>query len=161
MSRRDTIVYVHHMPDHAREAVEMTHGRIRADLDENRMLNLDFSFSSSLRHHRKAFCYPACYLKQGERRMPRRRTDEKTIREILRPRFLNPSTTQIIWSVGKARSSVNDIVRKAEREGLGWPVDLDGGRLEKILYSRPEAVREGKETRSRLRPRFSEKSDGY
>jgi len=40
MSHRDTIVYVHHMLDHAKEAVEMTRGRTRMDLDEDRMLNL-------------------------------------------------------------------------------------------------------------------------
>ena len=39
MSSRDTIVYVRHMLDHAREAVEMTYGCTRADLDENRVLN--------------------------------------------------------------------------------------------------------------------------
>ena len=40
MSRRDPIVYVHHMLDHAKEAVQMMRGRTRTDLDENRMLNL-------------------------------------------------------------------------------------------------------------------------
>ena len=35
MSRRDPVVYVRHMLDHAKEAVEMTRGRTRADLDEN------------------------------------------------------------------------------------------------------------------------------
>lgn len=40
MSHRDTIVYVHHMLDHAKEAVEMTRDRTRMDLDEDRMLNL-------------------------------------------------------------------------------------------------------------------------
>ncbi len=40
MSRRDQIVYVRHMLDHAEEAVEMTRGRTRVDLDKNRMLNL-------------------------------------------------------------------------------------------------------------------------
>ena len=40
MTRHDPMVYVHHMLDHAREAVEMTRGRTRADLDRDRMLNL-------------------------------------------------------------------------------------------------------------------------
>ena len=40
MSRHDPVVCIRHMIDHAKEAVEMTHGRKRADLDENRMLNL-------------------------------------------------------------------------------------------------------------------------
>lgn len=40
MSRRDPRVYIHHMLDHAAEALEMTRGRSRADLDTDRMLNL-------------------------------------------------------------------------------------------------------------------------
>ncbi len=40
MSRRDPMVSVHQMLDHAIEAVEMTRGRTRADLDTDRMLNL-------------------------------------------------------------------------------------------------------------------------
>ncbi len=40
MSRRDPLVYVHHMLDHAREAREMTRNRSREDLDADRMLNL-------------------------------------------------------------------------------------------------------------------------
>jgi uncharacterized protein with HEPN domain len=40
MSRHDDSVPLHHMLDHAREAVEMMRGRERRDLDTNRMLNL-------------------------------------------------------------------------------------------------------------------------
>ena len=40
MSRHDPIVSVHHMLDHAREALEMVEARSRADLDTDRMLNL-------------------------------------------------------------------------------------------------------------------------
>ena len=40
MSRHDPRVYIHHMLDHATEALEMTQGRSRADLDADRMLNL-------------------------------------------------------------------------------------------------------------------------
>lgn len=40
MTRHNPMVRVHHMLDHSREAVEMTRGRIRADLDRDRMLNL-------------------------------------------------------------------------------------------------------------------------
>ena len=40
MSRRDPLVFVHHMLDHALEAREMTKDRSRADLDADRMLNL-------------------------------------------------------------------------------------------------------------------------
>ena len=49
MTRHDPMVYVHHMLDHAREAVEMTRGRTRADLDRDRMLNL-----ALVRCHRSA-----------------------------------------------------------------------------------------------------------
>jgi uncharacterized protein with HEPN domain len=34
------MVRVHHMLDHSREAVELTRGRTRADLDRDRLLNL-------------------------------------------------------------------------------------------------------------------------
>ena len=40
MSRHDPIVRVHHMLDHAREAVEMVRNRSRTALDTDRMLNL-------------------------------------------------------------------------------------------------------------------------
>ena len=40
MTLHDPIVSVHHMLDHAREAVEMVRGRSRADLDTDRQLNL-------------------------------------------------------------------------------------------------------------------------
>lgn len=40
MSRHDPKVRIHHMLDHAREAVEMTQDRSRTDLDTDRMLNL-------------------------------------------------------------------------------------------------------------------------
>ncbi len=40
MSRRDPLVYVHHMLDHSAEAWGMVQGRSRADLDTDRMLNL-------------------------------------------------------------------------------------------------------------------------
>lgn len=40
MTRHDPMVFVHHMLDHAREAVDMTRGRTRVDLDRDRMLNL-------------------------------------------------------------------------------------------------------------------------
>jgi uncharacterized protein with HEPN domain len=40
MSRRDPMIRVYHMPDHAREAVEMIRHRTRADLDTDRTLNL-------------------------------------------------------------------------------------------------------------------------
>ena len=40
MTRHNPMVRVHHMLDHSREAVEMTQGRTRADLDRNRLLNL-------------------------------------------------------------------------------------------------------------------------
>ncbi len=40
MTRHDPMVFLHHMLDHTREAVDMTRGRTRADLDRDRMLNL-------------------------------------------------------------------------------------------------------------------------
>ena len=40
MSRRDPLVSVHHMLDHAREAIDLVRGRSRPDLDTDRILNL-------------------------------------------------------------------------------------------------------------------------
>ena len=40
MSRHDPLVSVHHMLDHAREAMEMVRGRSRPELDTDRMLSL-------------------------------------------------------------------------------------------------------------------------
>ncbi len=40
MSRREAAVRLRHMLDHAREAVEMAHGKARSDLDSDRKLNL-------------------------------------------------------------------------------------------------------------------------
>lgn len=40
MSRNDPMLRLRDMLDHSREAVEMTRGRAREDLDSNRMLNL-------------------------------------------------------------------------------------------------------------------------
>lgn len=40
MSRHDPLVRVHHMLDHAREAVDMVRERTRHDLETDRMLNL-------------------------------------------------------------------------------------------------------------------------
>ncbi len=40
MSRHNTRIVLRHMLDHALEAVAMTQGKTRADLDEDRQLNL-------------------------------------------------------------------------------------------------------------------------
>ena len=40
MSHHENIVRLRHMLDHAKEAVAMVRGKIRADLDTNRQLNL-------------------------------------------------------------------------------------------------------------------------
>ena len=40
MSRRDETVVLRHMLDHAREAVQLTAGRGREDLDQDRLLSL-------------------------------------------------------------------------------------------------------------------------
>ena len=40
MSHRDPSVFLRHMLDHAREAVDMARGKSRADLDTDRKLNL-------------------------------------------------------------------------------------------------------------------------
>lgn len=40
MTRYDPLASVRHMLDHAREAVDLAQDRARADLDEDRLLNL-------------------------------------------------------------------------------------------------------------------------
>ena len=40
MTRHDPLVRIHHMLDHAREAVELLEDRTRGDLDTERMLSL-------------------------------------------------------------------------------------------------------------------------
>lgn len=40
MSKRDPLIALRHMLSHAEEAVTLAHGRARADLDSDRMLNL-------------------------------------------------------------------------------------------------------------------------
>lgn len=40
MSRHDPLVTLAQMRDHAREAMQLSRGRVRADLDSNRLLNL-------------------------------------------------------------------------------------------------------------------------
>jgi uncharacterized protein with HEPN domain len=40
MSRHETLVRLHHMLDHSREAVAMAAGKTRSDLDADRKLNL-------------------------------------------------------------------------------------------------------------------------
>ena len=43
MTQHDPLVRLRHMLDYAREAVEMTGGRTRADLDQDRQLNLSLA----------------------------------------------------------------------------------------------------------------------
>ncbi len=79
--------------------------------------------------------------------MPRRRMNTRTIKEILRLRFSwKLSTRQISKSVNASVGAVHQLVSKAEQLGLGWPLPADIGdeRLEEILYSKPEALYEGK-----------------
>ncbi len=40
MSKRDPLVFYRHMLDHAREAMAVVQGKLRADLDADRVLNL-------------------------------------------------------------------------------------------------------------------------
>ncbi len=49
MSRHDPLVRVHHMLDHAREAVEMVRNRSRTDLDTDR-ITLDSYIISATRY---------------------------------------------------------------------------------------------------------------
>ena len=78
--------------------------------------------------------------------MPRRRMNARVIKEVLRLRFfLKLSIRDISRSVNKARSSIHDLVRKAEDADLGWPLpeDMDDEALERLLYAQPEESGEG------------------
>ena len=73
--------------------------------------------------------------------MSRRRMNAREIKEVLRLRFfLKFSIRDISRRVNKARSSIHDLVRKAEDADLGWPLpeDMDDKALEWLLYAQPE-----------------------
>ena len=79
--------------------------------------------------------------------MPGRRMDTRVIKEVLRLRFsLNLSIREISRSVNRARSSVHDLVRKAEEAGLRWPPpeDMDDEALGRLLYPESEEASHGK-----------------
>ena len=60
--------------------------------------------------------------------MSRRRMNAREIKEVLRLRFfLKFSIRDISRRVNKARSSIHDLVRKAEDADLGWPLPEESG----------------------------------
>ena len=78
--------------------------------------------------------------------MPGRRMNTRAIKEVLRLKSLNFSLREISRSVNIAKSSVHDLVRKAEDANIGWPLpeDIDDEALERLLYPEPVEVRGGK-----------------
>ena len=78
--------------------------------------------------------------------MPGRRMNTRAIKEVLRLKSLNFSLREISRSVNIAKSSVHDLVRKAEDANIGWPPpeDIDDEALERLLYPEPVEVRGGK-----------------
>ena len=69
--------------------------------------------------------------------MPNKRLSMRKIREILRLYFnCKLSVNKIHESIGVARSTIDDHLRRAKAEGLSWPLpnELDDDGLEKMLF---------------------------
>ena len=72
--------------------------------------------------------------------MARKRMSIRVIKEILRLRFSrNLSIRLISQSVNRSSTAVHNMVRKAEKANLCWPVpeDIDDDKLERMLYAKP------------------------
>lgn len=55
--------------------------------------------------------------------MAQRRLPMRKIRELLRLKFeLRLSDSQIAQTIGSARSTVQECVRRAREAGIGWPL---------------------------------------
>ena len=78
--------------------------------------------------------------------MPGRRMNTRVIKEVLRLKSLSFSIREISRSVNRARSSVHDMVGRAEDAGLRWPLpeDIDDEKLGRLLYPEPVEVRGSK-----------------
>jgi transposase len=80
--------------------------------------------------------------------MPGKRLTMRKIREVLRLKFdFHLTNRKIAKSVGAARSSIGEYLRRFERSGLTWPLaeDLDDDRLEGLLF--PSAAKPAKDGR--------------
>jgi len=72
--------------------------------------------------------------------MARERLSMRKVREVLRLRALGLSPRKIARSLGVARTTIQDHLRRAEAAGISWPIpdDLDDQALEDRLFVKPE-----------------------
>jgi len=78
--------------------------------------------------------------------MPGKRLTMRKIREVLRLKFdFHLTNRKIAESVGAARSSIGEYLRRFESAGLPWPLpaDLDDDRLEGLLFPAAAKPAEG------------------
>ena len=64
----------------------------------------------------------------------------RRIREVLRLAAAGRSRRQIAASVGLARSTVAEYLQRAQRAGVGWPIELSDEELERGLFPPPPTV---------------------
>src|SRR5580693_4035840 len=72
--------------------------------------------------------------------MPRPRLAMRNVREVLRLSLdQGLSVRDVAASLGVARSTVSDHLRRSEKAGLSWPLpdDLSDSALEQLLFPRP------------------------
>ena len=77
--------------------------------------------------------------------MPRKRVSMKKIREVLRLKWgLGLSDRDVAASCKLSKGSVSNYLQRANAAGLSWPLpeDLDDGRLEALLFDKPEVTKE-------------------
>ena len=66
----------------------------------------------------------------------------RKVNEVLRLHALGMSRRQIAQSIGVARSTVGDYLRRAEEAGIGWPVSEAEEEIERKLFRIPERYRQ-------------------
>ncbi len=64
----------------------------------------------------------------------------RKIKEVLRLAAAGHSRRQIATGVGLARSTVAEYLRRAERAGVSWPIELADNELERRLFPPPPAL---------------------
>ena len=75
--------------------------------------------------------------------MPAKRLSMRKIKEVLRLKWERGlSNRQIAAACSVSRPAVSEYLRRATEAGLSWPLpeDLDGARLEQLLFPPPPAL---------------------
>ena len=86
--------------------------------------------------------------------MPAERIGMRDAREIIRLKFSGLSAHEIARRLGLARSTVREMLNRAETAGLAWPLpeDMTDGALEAALYASRRSKRGTGASRSRIGP---------